>query len=168
MLNQLEVLAQTAHAELKQLQTSDALDTWHSQYIGRKGELTQLLRRVGNLPKEERPIFGQRANELKQGLEATYEQKTRTLKAAEMEQVMAVGALDVTLPGRPVSRGRLHPSTQTLRRIYQIWAEMGFQVYHSREVETDEVNFELLNFPPHHPARELQDTFYTTMPEVLL
>jgi phenylalanyl-tRNA synthetase alpha chain len=81
---------------------------------------------------------------------------------------MAAGALDVTLPGRPVARGRLHPSTQTLRRIYQIWADMGFQVYRSRDVETDEMNFQFLNFPPHHPAREMQDTFYTTNPEVLL
>jgi phenylalanyl-tRNA synthetase alpha chain len=81
---------------------------------------------------------------------------------------MAEGALDVTMPGRPLSRGRLHPSTITLRRIYQIWAEMGFQVYRSRDVETDEMNFQLLNFPLHHPAREMQDTFYTTNPDVLL
>ncbi len=168
MLNQLEALAETAQVELTQLHSGDALDTWHGRYIGRKGELTQLLRRVGELPKEERSTFGQRANQLKQQLEAAYEQKATAIKAAETEQTLAEGALDVTLPGRPVSRGRLHPSTLTLRHIYQIWAEMGFQVYRSRDVETDEMNFQLLNFPPHHPAREMQDTFYTTNPNVLL
>ncbi|MBN1218408.1 MAG: phenylalanine--tRNA ligase subunit alpha [Anaerolineae bacterium] len=168
MLNQLETLAKTARTELTQLGTGDALDAWHGQYIGRKGELTQMLRRVGELPREERPVFGQRANQLRQELEAAYEQKTQTVKAAEMEQTLAKDALDVTLPGRPVSQGRLHPSTHTLRRIYQIWADMGFQIFRSRDVETDEMNFQLLNFPPHHPAREMQDTFYTTNPDVLL
>lgn len=168
MLNQLESLGQAAQVQLEQLDAGDALDTWHGHYIGRKGELTQLLRRVSELPPAERPTFGQRANQLKQALEAAYEQKATAIKAAELEKSLTEGALDVTLPGRPVSRGRLHPSNQTLRRIYQIWAEMGFQVYRSRDVETDEMNFQLLNFPPHHPAREMQDTFYTTNPDVLL
>jgi phenylalanyl-tRNA synthetase alpha chain len=168
MLNQLETLAEVARARLKELDTGDELDGWHSQYIGRKGELTQMLRRVAELPKEERPAFGQRANQLKQELEGAYEQRVTAIKSAELEQSLTQGAIDVTLPGRPVSRGRLHPSTQTLRRIYQIWAEMGFQVYRSRDVETDEMNFQFLNFPPHHPAREMQDTFYTTNPDVLL
>ena len=168
MLNQLETLAETARTELDQLDTGNALDAWNSKYIGRKGELTQMLRRVSELPKEDRPIFGQRANQLKKKLEAAYEQRAQAIKAAEMEQTMAADALDVTLPGRPATRGRLHPSTQTLRRIYQIWADMGFQVYRSRDVETDEMNFQFLNFPPHHPAREMQDTFYTTNPDVLL
>jgi phenylalanyl-tRNA synthetase alpha chain len=168
MLNQLESLAATAQVKLTELAAGAALDDWHSQYIGRKGDLTLMLRRVAELPKEERPHFGQRANQLKQELEAAYEQKASAIKAAELEQALAEGSLDVTLPGRPVARGRLHPSTQTLRRIYQIWAEMGFQVYRSRDVETDEMNFQLLNFPPHHPAREMQDTYYTTNPDVLL
>ena len=168
MLNQLETLAETAQTELERLSTGDALNAWNGKYIGRKGEITQMLRRVSELPREERPLFGKRANQLKQELEAAYEQKTQTIKAAEMEQALIKDALDVTLPGRPVSRGRLHPSTQTLRRIYQIWADMGFQIYRSRDVETDEMNFQFLNFPLHHPAREMQDTFYTTNPDVLL
>lgn len=168
MLKEVETLAVHAHTELAELSSGDALDAWQNRYIGRKGELTLMLRRVAELPKEERPVFGQRANQLKQELEAAYAQRAAAIKAADMDQQMAAGALDVTLPGRPVSRGRLHPSTQTLRRIYQIWAEMGFQVYRSRDVETDEMNFQLLNFPPHHPAREMQDTFYTTNPDVLL
>ncbi len=168
MLDHLETLVQTARTELDQLNSGDVLDAWNGKYIGRKGELTQMLRRVSELPPEDRPMFGKRANQLKKELEAAFEKKTSTVKAAELEQSMAEGAVDVTLPGRAVSRGRLHPSTKTLRRIYQIWAEMGFQVYRSRDVETDEMNFQLLNFPLHHPAREMQDTFYTTNPDVLL
>jgi phenylalanyl-tRNA synthetase alpha chain len=127
-----------------------------------------MLRRVAELPKEERPTFGQRANQLKNELETAYEAQAVAVKTAELEQSLTAGALDVTLPGRPLETGRLHPSTQNLRRIYQIWADMGFQVYRSRDVETDEMNFQLLNFPLHHPAREMQDTFYTTNPDVLL
>jgi phenylalanyl-tRNA synthetase alpha chain len=168
MLEELEQTARTARAELEQISNSDALSAWNSQYIGRKGQIPLMLRRIGELPKEERPAFGQRANVLRQELEAAYEQKAETIKAEEMAQTLAQSAIDVTLPGRPVARGRLHPSTQILRRIYQIWADMGFQIYRSRDVETDEMNFQLLNFPPHHPAREMQDTFYTTDPDVLL
>jgi phenylalanyl-tRNA synthetase alpha chain len=168
MLQQLETLAAAARAELDHLADSEALSAWNRRYLGRQGELTLLLRRMGELPKEERPAFGQRANQLKNALESAYEDRASAIAAAELEQAMAAGSVDVTLPGRPVSRGRLHPSTLTLRRIYQIWADMGFQVYRSRDVETDEMNFQHLNFPPHHPAREMQDTFYTTNPEVLL
>ena len=168
MLEQLEQLAATARTELAHLNNGDGLDTWNSRYIGRKGEITQMLRRVGELPREDRPTFGQRANQLKRELEAAFEEKSAAVKAAELETSIAASGIDVTLPGRRVNRGRLHPSTQTLRRIYQIWADMGFQVYRSRDVETDEMNFQFLNFPLHHPAREMQDTFYTTNPDVLL
>lgn len=168
MLDQLETVAAAARTGLEQAGASEMLENWHSKYIGRKGEITQMLRRVSELAPEQRPAFGQRANQLKQELEAAYKQKATLIKAAEMEEFLAEGALDVTLPGRPARRGRLHPSTQVLRRIYQIWADMGFQVYRSRDVETDEMNFQFLNFPPHHPAREMQDTFYTTNPDVLL
>lgn len=168
MLNQLEQLGQTALAELKALSDSKALASWNSQYLGKKGQITLLLRRVGELPREERPTFGQRANEIKDGLEAAYQSAETDIKAFELEKAFAAGAIDVTLPGRPINRGRLHPSTQILRQIYQIWADMGFQVYRTRDVETDEVNFQLLNIPPHHPAREMQDTFYATQEGVLL
>jgi len=164
----LEHLATEALSALELAADSKALESWHTAYLGRKGSVTQMLRRVGELPKEERPTFGRRANEIKVGLEAAYEVQAGVIKAAEMEKALAEGAIDVTLPGRPVARGRLHPSTQILRRIYQIWADMGFQIYRSRDVETDEYNFQLLNFPPHHPAREMQDTFYTTDEDVLL
>ncbi len=164
----LEQLGTEALSALESIADSQALESWHAAYLGRKGQITQMIRRVGELPKEERPAFGRRANEIKRDLETAYEKRVQALKAAEMEKALAEGAIDVTLPGRPVARGRLHPSTQVLRRIYQIWADMGFQIYRSRDVETDEYNFQLLNFPPHHPARDMQDTFYTTEDDVLL
>jgi phenylalanyl-tRNA synthetase alpha chain len=168
MLTQLEQLGQEAQADLATLQDSASLQQWHSRHIGRKGKITSLLRRIGELPPEERSEFGRRANELKRVLEAAYEQKATAIRTSEIASTTTEGALDVTLPGRPIARGRLHPSTQTLRRIYQIWAEMGFQVYRARDVETDEMNFQLLNMPPYHPARDMQDTFYTTEDGVLL
>ena len=89
-------------------------------------------------------------------------------KERALERSLTAGALDVTLPGRPTPRGRLHISTQTLRDIYAIFADLGFQIYRSPEVEDDETNFGLLNMPPHHPARDMWDTFHTTKPGVLL
>jgi phenylalanyl-tRNA synthetase alpha chain len=168
MLDQLETLVEAASVELGQINSGRALDDWYSQYIGRKGGITLLLRRVGELPQEKRPVFGQRGNQLRHELEAAYQQKAEVIKTNEMAETLAKGAIDVTLPGRSIRPGRLHPSTQTIRRICQIWADMGFQIYRSREVETDEMNFQMLNFPPHHPAREMQDTFYTANPNVLL
>ncbi len=93
-------------------------------------------------------------------LEAALADKTESIKRSALERSLNEEKLDVTLPGRAIHQGRLHPSTQQLRRVLSILAEMGFQVYTSREVETDEMNFQLLNFPLHHPAREMQDSFY--------
>jgi len=168
MLNELERLGQEALLVLKETEDSKALTGWNSQYLGKKGQVTLMLRRVGELPREDRPAFGKRANEIKREMEAAFEVRKSEIKAIEMEKAFAAGSIDVTLPGRPTNRGRLHPSTQILRRIYQIWADMGFQVYRTRDVETDEMNFQLLNIPPHHPAREMQDTFYTADEGVLL
>jgi len=168
MLEQLEEIREKALDALDGISDGSTLTHWNSQYLGRKGAITTMLRRVSELSKADRPLFGKRANEIKNELEQVYQTKNEAIKVAELEKTLAEGAIDVTLPGRPVQRGRLHPITQTLRRIYQIWAEMGFQVYRARDVETDEYNFQLLNFPPHHPAREMQDSFYTTVEGVLL
>jgi len=116
--------------------------------------------RLGQIPKEERPAIGRRANEVKRALESKLEEKSEMLRQAALKHSLQAESLDVTLPGRPAPLGRLHPISQTMRRIYSIFADMGFQVFRSREVETDEYNFQLLNFPPNHPAREMQDSFY--------
>jgi phenylalanyl-tRNA synthetase alpha chain len=128
----------------------------------------QVFSRLSEAPKEERPRIGQRANQVKQTLEAALQTRSEQIKRQALERSLSSERLDVTLPGRQPVRGRLHPTTQTLRRIYSIFAEMGFQIYRSRDVETDEYNFELLNIPVYHPARDMWDTFHTTRPGVIL
>jgi phenylalanyl-tRNA synthetase alpha chain len=160
MLDQLKQLEKEALAALETAEDSGGLSEWSRSYLGKKGALTQLLRSVGQLPKEERPAFGRTANEVKVRLDAAYEAHSETVRRNEMLHELETGAVDVSLPGRPVGLGHLHITTQTLRQIYAIFAEMGFQVYESPDVETDEMNFELLNMPPHHPARDMWDTFW--------
>jgi phenylalanyl-tRNA synthetase alpha chain len=136
--------------------------------LGKKGELTAILRSLGQLPAEDRPKVGQRANEVREALEAAFASREESIRAHELGRSLEEGAIDVTLPGRPAPMGRLHPVTQTMREIYAIWAEMGFQIFRSRDVEDDDTNFGLLNMPEHHPARDMWDTFYTTTPGVIL
>ncbi|MBI5671632.1 MAG: phenylalanine--tRNA ligase subunit alpha [Chloroflexi bacterium] len=168
MHEQLETIFHDALAELAAATSSQAVQAWESQYLGQKGALTQILRGIGQIPKEERAAFGKRANEIKEALTAALAEREKLVHEQELARDLEEGAIDVTLPGRARPTGGLHPSTQTLRQLYDIWAEMGFQVYRSRDVETDETNFTLLNIPPHHPARDMWDTFYTTTPGVIL
>ena len=168
MLDQLDAIERDALASLPAVTEQAALDAWRVAHLGKKSPLMTILGDLGKLSKEERPAIGKRGNEVKRALETALEEKAEAMRRAEMERSMTEGALDVTLPGRPRPRGRLHPTTQTLREFYAIWAEMGFQVYRARDVETDEYNFQLLNIPPYHPARDMQDTFYTTTPGVVL
>jgi len=147
---------------------SAALERWRIACLGRSAPVMAALGTLGTLPKEERKAFGQRGNQVKQALERAFEEASERIRQAELARALVAGAIDVTAPGRRRGRGRLHPATQTLRRIYAIFAEMGFQIYRSRDVETDDLNFGLLNIPPHHPARDMWDTFYTTAPNVIL
>jgi phenylalanyl-tRNA synthetase alpha chain len=153
---------------LEGVRDSAALAAWRLAHLGKSAPVMTAMGALGTLPKDERKAFGQIANRTRQSIEAAYEQSAERLRQAELEQSIRAGAIDVTLPGRPRARGRLHPATQGLRRIYEIFAGMGFQIYRSRDVETDEYNFGLLNIPPHHPARDMWDTFYTTTPGVIL
>ena len=168
MIDQLNTIEQQALAALQAVNYKDALENWRTTYLGKKSPLMTMLGDLGKLSREERPTIGKRGNEVKNALEAAYADRVEAIRKAELQHSLTAGALDVTLPGRPRVRGRLHPATQILREIYDIWAEMGFQVYRARDVETDEYNFQLLNIPPYHPARDMQDTFYTTTPGVLL
>ncbi len=168
MLDQLNSIEEEALASLNATADPAALDAWRVTHLGKKSPLMTILGDLGQLSKEARPAIGKRGNEVKRALEAALDERIEALRRAELERSLRENALDVTLPGRPRPRGRLHPSTQTLREFYTIWAEMGFQVYRARDVETDEYNFQLLNIPPYHPARDMQDTFYTTTPGVLL
>ncbi|MFQ5921335.1 MAG: phenylalanine--tRNA ligase subunit alpha [Anaerolineales bacterium] len=168
MQEHLDKLEMQALAELDEVSEAGELQNWRVKHLGRSAEVGKVLEGLRELPSEDRPAVGQRANEVKSQLEKAYAAKEEALRGQELERSLAEEKLDVTLPGLSPARGRIHPSTQTMRQIIRMWAEMGFQVYRSREVETDEYNFGLLNFPPHHPARDMQDSFYTTDPEVIL
>jgi phenylalanyl-tRNA synthetase alpha chain len=168
MLEALEGLGQEAEEALQAIREESELGAWRSVYLGRKGKITEAVKAVGTLPPDERPAYGRRANELKRALEAAYDARAGELEEQSAVSARAADHVDVSLPGRLPRPGRLHPATRTLREIYCIFAEMGFQVYRSRDVETDEFNFTWLNMPPHHPARDMWDTFYTTKPGVIL
>ncbi len=160
MLDKLNEIEKAALESLQPINDQAALDAWRVANTGRSSPLMMIFAKLGKLSKEERPVVGSAANRVKVALESALDEKSKELKNAALAKSLAEEKLDVTLPGRTKHIGRLHPSTQQLRRVLAILAEMGFQVYTSREVETDEMNFQLLNFPPHHPARDMQDTFF--------
>jgi phenylalanyl-tRNA synthetase alpha chain len=168
LLEELEALRAQAERSLNELADEAGLAGWKSEYLGKASPVTQIFKRMGEAPPEERGRIGQAANQVKNALEGLYEEKAAVLKQSALGQALAGEKLDVTLPGRQPSRGRLHISTQSLREVYRIFAEMGFQVYRSPEVESEENNFELLNIPAHHPARDLWDTFFTKDEGVVL
>jgi phenylalanyl-tRNA synthetase alpha chain len=161
-------LEQRALAELAACADEDALRGWSTKYFGNSGEVKRALGQIGKVPKEQRAEYGKEANRIQDALAAAYDAALAKEKDRALERSLTEDVVDVTLPGRSVERGRLHLATRTLREVYAIFADMGFQVYRTREVETDEMNFELLNMPPHHPARDMWDTFHTTTPGVLL
>jgi phenylalanyl-tRNA synthetase alpha chain len=167
-MSDLATLEQRALEELRGCADEDALHAWHARYFGRQAAIAQALKDIRNVAPADRPAFGQEANRIKSSLLGAYEAALEAQKAGELERSLDAAAFDVTLPGRPVDRGAVHIVTRTLREIYAIFAQLGFQVYRSREVEDDETNFELLNMPSHHPARDMFDTFHTTVPGVLL
>jgi phenylalanyl-tRNA synthetase alpha chain len=160
MLDKLNAIEKAALEIIASVSTEEALQAWKTSQLGRSSPLMQVFAEFGKLSKEEKPIVGQAANKVKLALEAALAERTEAIKAAALAKSLEENQLDVTLPGRTLHIGRLHPSTQQLRRVLSILGEMGFQVYTSREVETDEMNFQMLNFPLHHPAREMQDSFY--------
>jgi phenylalanyl-tRNA synthetase alpha chain len=160
MLDELNQIEKNALESLQSVADVAALEAWRVAQLGRSSPLMGVFAGLGKLSKEERPAVGQAANKVKVALESALEEKSAAVKNAALAKSLAEEKLDVTLPGRGVNIGRLHPATQQLRRVLDILAEMGFQVYTSREVESDEMNFQALNFPLHHPAREMQDSFY--------
>ncbi len=168
MLKQLDDILAAALKALEAADDEDQLLAWRQTYLSRSAELSGIVTSIPDLPPDERPQVGRRANQVKAQLEAEWARQQAALQARALDQKLRQEALDVTLPGKPISRGRLHPTTQNLRMILDAWSEMGFQIYTSREVETEDNNFELLNIPAHHPARDMWDTFYTTTPGILL
>ncbi len=160
MLDKLNDIEKTALESLEGVADEASLDAWRVAHTGRSSPLMLVFAELGRLSKEERPAVGQAANRVKTTLEAALAGRAKAIKDQALARSLEEEQLDVTLPGRALNIGRLHPATQQIRRVLDILAEMGFQVYVTREVESDEMNFQLLNFPPHHPAREMQDSFY--------
>ena len=159
-LPELSEMMERALAEVGAAADLAALDRLRVQYLGKKGRLTGLLKGLGKLPPERRPAAGQAVNEAKQRLQAAIEARRAALEAAALEARLAAERLDVTLPGRGQSCGGLHPVTQVLIRIEDLFTRAGFEVAEGPEIEDDYHNFEALNIPPDHPARAMHDTFY--------
>ena len=151
-----EQLRQAAVSALNSADSSEQIESWRVDFLGRKGRLTALLRGLGSLEIEERKIVGAAANLLRADLDSLYEERDRQAKLSDAP----VGSLDVTLPGRKPALGGLHPSTQMIREITQAFNEMGFQTVEGPEVELEKYNFDMLNIPAGHPARDQWDTIW--------
>ncbi len=160
-----ELLKQLRERSLGAIALSDsveALEALRVQYLGKKGELTAVLKQMGKLSAEERPVMGQMANEVRAVLEQTLEARRRELTEKALELRLAAEAVDVTIPGAETKIGVRHPMYQVLDKLKEIFIGMGFAVVEDREVELAEYNFDKLNEAPNHPAREWTDTFYFT------
>lgn len=160
MREKLEQLKIKAMETLEDLNDLGQLEEFRVKFMGKKGELTQVLRGMGKLSAEERPVMGQLANEIRDSLEEELTKKTNVLKESALEKRLAEEAIDVTIPGKIPELGNLHPITKTLNELKDIFLGMGFDVAEGPEVEWDSNNFEALNIPVNHPARDTQDTFY--------
>lgn len=167
MRDKLRHLQAKAREELLNCSSMEDINRFRVKYLGKKGELTQILRGMGQLTAAERPLVGQLANELRDDLEKNIGLFTERLKAQELDQLFQNEKIDVTLPGIETELGKRHPLHLIMNRIEQIFQGMGFSVEEGPEIELDYYNFEAMNIPKDHPAREMQDSFYIT-PEVLL
>ncbi|MGD0277620.1 MAG: phenylalanine--tRNA ligase subunit alpha [Syntrophales bacterium] len=153
-------LLKQAEVELLAADTRDAIETVRVKYLGRKGLLTVQLRNLGEMPPEERPSFGKRLNEAKEKLAVQLEEAITRKSHSERDDRLQKEWEDVTLPGRDITQGSLHPVTQVLREVCGILTGLGFSIVEGPEVELDWYNFEALNLPKDHPTRDMQDTFY--------
>ena len=162
MKEKLAALKAQALSELEAVTSPEELKNLKVKYLGKKGPLTEVLRGMGALPAEERPKMGQIVNEVKRELESAINARTSELETEALKAKLAHEKVDITLPGRRLTAGHLHPLTATLREIKQIFMRMGFDVMEGPEIENDYFNFEALNLPKDHPARDMQDTFYIT------
>ncbi len=156
-----ELLAKIRKEALERIEDANAnLEELRVQYLGKKGELTALLRGMGALSPEERPKMGQLVNEVRESIETALSEKAAAMREKLLEKKLASEKLDVTLPGAPLPAGHLHPLTQVQRELEDIFIGMGFSIAEGPEVELDYYNFQALNIPENHPARDTQDTFY--------
>ena len=157
-----ELLKQIREKAIAEIKASDRLDEIRIQYLGKKGELTAVLRGMGKVSPEERPLIGQLANEVRAEIEAALAKKEEEKAKKELENRLLSERIDVTVPGTPFTAGHRHPLAQTEEMLRDIFIGMGFSIAEGPEVEYDYYNFEALNLPKNHPARDTQDTFYIT------
>ncbi|NUP84699.1 MAG: phenylalanine--tRNA ligase subunit alpha [Burkholderiaceae bacterium] len=162
-MNELDQLVDGACAAFAVAPTPAELENAKARYLGKSGQVTELLKALASLPPDEKKLRGARINEAKQQIEAALQQRRQALADAELQAQLRAEALDVTLPGRQRGVGSVHPVSRTIERIESIFASMGFDVADGPEIETDWMNFTALNNPANHPARSMQDTFYVDM-----
>ena len=162
MKEQLEIIRREALSALEQAADSQALEALRVKYLGKKGELTAVLKQMGKLSPEERPVMGQVANAVRADIEEKLEQMKSALAAKALEAKLRAEAVDVTIPGVPVAHGHKHPMSIVLDECKDIFVEMGFEVVEGPEVELESYNFTKLNAEPGHPSRDWSDTFYIT------
>ncbi len=160
MIDQLAEIKARALKDLAAAGDAEATEAWRVAYLGKKGQLTTLLRQLGALPPTERPLVGQKANEVKVALEVALAARLEAERRVALRRAAEAERVDVTLPGRQPSLGQVHPTTRVLKEVLDAFAAMGFQVAEGPDVEWDYYNFEALNIPKDHPARDMWDTFY--------
>ncbi|OWZ82868.1 phenylalanine--tRNA ligase subunit alpha [Natranaerobius trueperi] len=167
MRDELNQLKKEALQELEITDQLNVLKEVKVKYLGKKGALTKILRGMGRLSEDERPIIGKLANEIRDELEKAFEDRESKLKDLELQKRWEKEKIDITLPGRHVERGAIHPLKKVLDEVHEIFLGMGYDIAEGPEIETDHFNFEALNIPKDHPAREMQDSLYIT-DEILL
>ncbi len=167
MKNRLQGLLAEAQAAISKAVSLDEIESLRVDILGRKGNLTALLKGLADLPREEKPVIGKLANQIKEQIQKALTEAHRILDGAERERQIISGAVDVTLPGRRLPRGTVHPVTRVTDDVCSIFKRLGFSVAQGPEVEIDYYNFEALNIPKDHPARQMQDTFYVSDDVVL-
>ena len=160
MFEDLAQLRDEAISAIRGARSLDDLDKVRIQYLGRKGSVTSVLRGLSNLPMEVRPKMGEQANLLKDQLEDHLQERIEEVKAQQREEMEKEKGIDITLPGRPLNLGSVHPLTAVFREIIEVFSHLGFEIAEGPEVELDYYNFEALNLHKDHPARDMQDTFY--------
>jgi len=160
MADNVESILQKGLAELAATSDANALENVKAQYVGKQGEISALLKQLATLPPEEKKTFGATVNQAKQAFEAALNTRREALAAEKLAAQLASEALDITLPGRGLGTGGLHPVTLVQQRIETLFSSLGFEVADGPEIESDFYNFEALNIPKNHPARAMQDTFY--------
>ena len=159
-MSDIEVIKTSLLEQIANAEDAKALDEARVAALGKKGQITELLKTLGSMPMEERVSFGKKINVVKAEIEAKITEKKQELETKQLNEKLKKEVIDVTLPCRPETQGRIHPVSKVYEEIVAIFAQMGFEVAEGPDIEDQFHNFNALNMPPNHPARQMQDTFY--------